>query len=60
MGSSASEGAMWPYMAVSPQESGQADFSLPAIAVGVQVNLLVFDRSPQSFNKDVVVAALPA
>jgi hypothetical protein len=46
-------------MAVSPQEPGQADFSLPVIAAGVQVNLLVFDRSPQSFNKDVVVAALP-
>jgi hypothetical protein len=47
-------------MAIPPQEVGQADFSLPAIAVGVQVDLLVFDRSPQSFNEDVVVASLPS
>jgi len=50
---------MWPYMAVPPQESGQADLSLPAIAVTPQVHLLVLDRSPQSFNEDVVVATLP-
>jgi len=47
-------------MAVPPEEAGQPDFSLPAIAVGVQVNLLVFDRSPQPLHQDVVVAALPA
>jgi hypothetical protein len=47
-------------MAIPPQETGQADFCLPAIAVGMQVDLLVFDRSPQSFDKDVIVATLPA
>jgi hypothetical protein len=51
---------MWPYMAVPPQESGQADFSLPAIAVGMQVHLLVFDRAPQPLHQGVVVAALPS
>ena len=47
-------------MAVPPHESGQADLSLPAIAVGMQVHLLILDCSPQSFNEDVVVAALPS
>jgi hypothetical protein len=46
-------------MAVPPQESGQADLSIPAIAVGTQVDILVFDRSPQSFNEDVVAVAFP-
>ena len=36
MGSSASQRAVWPYMAIPPEEAGQADFSLPAIAIGVQ------------------------
>ena len=47
-------------MAVPPQKAGQADLSLPAIAVGMQVHLLILDCSPQSFNEDVVVAALPS
>ncbi len=47
-------------MAVPPHEAGQADFRLPAIAVGAQVDLLILDRSPQSFNEDVVVAPLPS
>ena len=47
-------------MAVPRQKVGQADLSLPAIAVGMQVHLLILDCSPQSFNKDVVVAALPS
>jgi len=51
---------MRPYMAVPPQEVGQADFCIPAVAVGMQVHLLVFDRSPQPLHQDVVVAALPA
>jgi len=58
MESTTSQGAVWPYMAVPPQESGKADFSLPAIAVGMQIHLLVFDRSPQSLQQDVVEAAL--
>ena len=47
------------YMAVPPQKAGQADLSIPAIAVGTQVDLLVLDRSPQPLHQDVVVAALP-
>ena len=47
-------------MAVPPHEAGQADFRLPAIAVDMDVHLLVLDGSPQSFNEDVVVAALPS
>jgi hypothetical protein len=60
MGSSTSQRALRPYMAVPPQEAGQVNFSLPAIAVGMQLNILIFDRYPQSFNKDVVVATLPS
>ena len=41
MGSSASQRAVWSYMAVAPQEAGNADLSLSAIAVGAQVNLLL-------------------
>jgi len=48
---------MWPYMAVLPQEAGQADLSLPAIVVGMQIHLLVFDGAPKPFDQDVVVAA---
>ena len=47
-------------MAILQQVEGQADFSLPAISVGIKVDLIIFDNSPQSFNKDVVAAALPA
>lgn len=47
-------------MAVPRQKVGQADLSLPTIAVGMQVHLLILDCSPQSFNEDVVVAALPS
>jgi len=46
MGSFASEAAMRPYMAVPPQEAGQADFSLPAIALGTQVDL--YTATPRS------------
>ncbi len=60
MGSSASQGAVWPYMAVLPQEAGQADLSFPAIAVGTQIHLLVLNSAPQPLNQDVVVATLPA
>ena len=47
-------------MAVSPQEAGQADFCFPAIAVGMQIDLLILERHPESFDQDVVVTALPA
>ena len=46
-------------MAVPPQEVCQIDFSLPAIAVSRQVDILVLDRSPETFNENVVVATLP-
>ena len=46
-------------MAVPPQESGQADLSLPAIAVGMQVHLLILDCAPQPLHQDVAVAAFP-
>ena len=46
-------------MAVPPQEAGQADFSLPTIAVGMDVRLLVFDGAPKPFNQDVIIEALP-
>ena len=49
---------MWPYMAVPPEDVGQSDFRVPAIAVGVQVNLLVVDKPPETFNKKVRVATL--
>ena len=44
-------------MAIPPQEAGQADFGITAIAVGMQVHLLVLECPPQPFDQDVVVAA---
>jgi hypothetical protein len=46
-------------MAVPPKEAGQADFSFPAIAIGMQEYLLIL-RSPKPFHQDVVVATFPA
>lgn len=60
MGSSASQGAMGPYMAAPPKKACKADFCVPAIAVSTQVELLVLDCPPQPFNEDVVVAPLPS
>ena len=57
MGSSASQRTVGPYMTVPPEEAGQADFSLPSLAVSTEVDILVFDCPPQPFNEDVVVAA---
>ena len=56
MGSFAPQGTVGSYMAISPKESSQADFRIPAIAVGTQINLLILDRSPKPFHQDVVVA----
>lgn len=47
-------------MAGPPQEASQADLSLPAIAVGMDVHLLVFEDAPKPFDQDLVVAALSA
>ena len=58
LGSFASKRAVWPYMAVPPKEAGQVDFSLPAIVVGMQVHLLIFEGSPQSLHQDVVLGRL--
>jgi hypothetical protein len=60
MGIFASQGAVWPYMAVPPQESGKIDFGLPAIAVGMQIHLLILEGCPQPLHQDVVVATLPS
>ena len=53
----ASQGAVRTYMAVPPQDAGQADFSLPAIAIGTEADFFVHDCSPKAFDEDVVVAA---
>lgn len=58
MGSFASQGTVGFYVAVPPQEAGQADLCNPAIAVGVQVIHLVFDRSSYPLHQGVVVAML--
>ena len=47
-------------MAVPPQEASQADLSLPAIAVGMDVHHLIFYGAPKPFDQDVVIAALSA
>jgi len=47
-------------MTVPPQESGPADFCIPAIAVDMQLHLFVLDCAPKVLNQDVVVATLPA
>ena len=60
IGSSASQGTVGSHMAVPPQEAGQADVCFPTIAVGMQVDLLILERPPESLDQDVVVAALPA
>ena len=58
MGSFASQRAVRPYMAVPPDESSQTDLSLPAIAVGMQIHLLVLDSAQLSLQQDVGVTAL--
>jgi hypothetical protein len=47
-------------MAVPPEESSQANLSFPAIAVGMQIHLLVLNCAPQPFPQDVVLAARPS
>jgi hypothetical protein len=50
---------MRPYMAVPPQEAGQADFCIPAIYVGPDIDLLILDGLPQPLHQDIVNAGLP-
>jgi hypothetical protein len=45
-------------MAVPTNEAGQADLSLPAIGVGMDIQLIVVDGAPKPFDQDVVVGAL--
>jgi hypothetical protein len=40
-----------------PEQAGQTDFGFPAIAIGVEVDLLIGNGAPESFHQDVVVAA---
>jgi hypothetical protein len=49
---------MRPYMAIPPQEAGQAGFCIPAIAIGTQADLLILDRWPQLLHQNVVVITL--
>lgn len=51
---------MQPFMTVPPEELGQADLRLPAIAVCAQIDLLIFDRAPEPLHQDVFVGALSA
>jgi hypothetical protein len=45
-------------MAVPPQEAGQVNFSLPAIAVSPLKALFIIECTPQPYDQDVFVAAL--
>lgn len=45
-------------MAVPPEQAGQAVFRIPALFIGADVHLLIFDNPPQPFHQDVVEAAL--
>jgi hypothetical protein len=47
-------------MAVPPKEAGQIDLSLPAIVVGMQIHLLIFEGLRQPHHEDVVAAAFSA
>lgn len=47
-------------MAVLSREACQAYLSLPAIAVGMHVHLIVIDGMPKPFDQDTGVAALPS
>jgi hypothetical protein len=60
MGSSASQGAVGPYMAIPPEEAGQADLGFPALAIGAEVDLLILNSAPQPIQQDVVKAPPPA
>lgn len=55
---SAVKNRMWPHGIVKADPFGNDPFSRKAIAQLVQINRLVFERAPQSFNED--VAQVPA
>lgn len=45
-------------MAIPTNEAGQADVSLPANSVGMDIQLIVVDGAPKPFDQDVVVGGL--
>jgi hypothetical protein len=47
-------------MAIPPEEAGQADLGFPAIAIGAEVDLVIFDGAPEPLHQDVVKAPPPA
>jgi hypothetical protein len=57
MGSFASQGVVWSYMAIPPEEAGQADLGFPAIAIGTEVDILIFNGAPEPLHQDVGIAA---
>jgi hypothetical protein len=60
LGSFTYQGALGPYMAELPKEGCQANFSLPANAIGRQIRLLIVEVIPQPLHEDVVATALPS
>ena len=48
---------MWPLGVVEAEVGVQVGLGLPAVGVGLQVNLLILDRPPQSFHEYVVAVA---
>jgi hypothetical protein len=46
-------------MAVPPEESCQADYCIPAIFMGPDTHLLIFDSASKLLHQDVVKTALP-
>ena len=51
MVSYACQATMEPYMAIPPNELFQACLGFLPIAVGTQVDLLIFERPPQSLGR---------
>ena len=47
-------------MAIPPEEPSQADFSLPAIAVSTEIDLLILNSPLESLHKDVVKTSFSA
>jgi len=45
---------MWPFGIVEGQIFAEGGAGFWNIAIGMQIDFLVFDRSPQPFNKDIV------
>jgi hypothetical protein len=50
-------GAVRPALVIEPEEGLQVGICLDLGAVALQVDFVVFDRLPQSFDKDVIEGA---